>query len=194
MRLRRGRIALALCASLGCASGSATGPVRPEPAAGKIVHYQPLEMAGDARQAGQAVILGTDEANGSTVLILPAAATPVLVDAMTVGRADAAGGAAHAIVLTSAPAAPAASPAAPGGAEPAGPVQVGGGDDGAAGARWRADAWSAALVATSALGKDLADAALSATPAGPVDGPASALLAGGFVAAMLGDAIDPAAT
>jgi hypothetical protein len=201
MRLRRGAIALALCAPLGCAPAPGSRPARPAPAVGQVKHYQPLEMAGDARQAGQAVILGTDEANGSTVLALPAAPTPVVVDAMTVARADAAGGASHAIVLTSAPAPGAAiaatattTRAAPGDAEPAAPVQVGGGDDGAAGARWRADAWSAALIATTALGKDLADAALSATPAGAVDGPASALLAGGFVAAMLGDTIDPAAT
>jgi hypothetical protein len=193
MRLRRGAIALALCAPLGCAPAPGPRPARPEPTVGRVKHYQPLEMAGDARQAGQAVILGTDEANGSTVLALPAATTPVVVDAMAAGRADAAaGGAAHAIVLTSAPA-PSTGVAAPGG-EPAGPVQVGGADEGAIGARWRADAWSAALVATTALGKDLASVALSATPAGPIDGPAAALLAGGFVAAMLGDAVDPTAT
>src|SRR5215468_11617059 len=108
MRLRRGGIALA----------PVPRPVRPEPAVGQVKHYQPLEMAGDARQAGQAVILGTDEANGSTVLALPAAATPVVVDAMTVGRADAAGGAAHAIVLTSAPAASGATAASGSAAAP----------------------------------------------------------------------------
>src|SRR5215468_8588949 len=128
MRLRRGGIALA----------PRPAPARPEPAVGRVKHYQPLEMASDARQAGQAVILGTDEANGSTVLTLPAAATPVVVDAMTVGRADAAAGAAHAIVLTSAPAPnPAAAATAPA-AEPVDPVLVGGGDEGAARARWRA--------------------------------------------------------
>lgn len=75
------------------------------------------------------------------------------------------------------------------------PVQVSGADaPGPAAARWRGEAWAAAAVAAGALGKDLADVTLSATPAGAVDGPASALLAGGFAAAMLGDTIDPAAT
>src|SRR5215468_1897627 len=124
MRLRRGGIALA----------PRPAPARPEPAVGRVKHYQPLEMASDARQAGQAVILGTDEANGSTVLALPAAAMPVVVDAMTVGRADATvAGAAHAIVLTGAPApntAAAPAPATPA-TEPPGPVQVGGGEEGA---------------------------------------------------------------
>ncbi|HMG53446.1 MAG TPA: hypothetical protein VK601_08185, partial [Kofleriaceae bacterium] len=88
-----------------------------------------------------------------------------------------------------------ASPPSTGDAgEPVPPVQVGGAESGGpAAARWRADAWSAAAVAATALGKDLAGMALSATPAGPVDGPASAALAGGFVAAMLGDPIDAAA-
>src|SRR5215468_6151366 len=117
MRLRRGGIALA----------PRPAPARPEPAVGRVKHYQPLGMASDARQAGQAVILGTDEANGSTVLALPAAAMPV-------GRADATvAGAAHAIVLTGAPApntAAAPAPATPA-TEPPGPVQVGGGEEGA---------------------------------------------------------------
>lgn len=181
MRLRSA-VALALCAT---ACGPAQGPARPVPLAGRVVRYQPLEMQRDARQPGQAVILGTDDANGSTVLAIPVAATAVVVSAMTEGSAGRPGEL-QPIVLTSAP-------RAPGGEPPVSPVQVGGADEGALAARWRAGVWAAALVAATALGKDLGDLALDATPGGPVEGTASALLAGGFAAALIGNALDPAA-
>ena len=224
-------IALALCAALSC--GAPPRPARPGLSQGTVKRYRPLEIAGDARRADQAMILGSDEANGSTVLSLPAAPTPIVVTALAVTRGGAGPvtGVAQPIVLGSAAASTGAGPGAPssttvpdaasGGPSAAGasappgdpsvpaatavlavpgaatapaPLQVDGADDSPAGARWRAGAWSAALVASTALGKDLADVALSATPAGPVDGTASALVAAGFVAVMLGDSLDPAAT
>ncbi|HEX4420701.1 MAG TPA: hypothetical protein VH165_22455, partial [Kofleriaceae bacterium] len=73
----RGALALVLCAALGC--GGPAGPVHPTPLTGSTRHYAPLGMRDDARQPGQAVLLGTDDANGSTVLPLPAVAAPVVV-------------------------------------------------------------------------------------------------------------------
>jgi hypothetical protein len=238
MRLRRDAIALLLGASAAC--GPPPVPARPAPELGRVVYYQPLAMVSDARRPELAVFLATDEANGSTVLRLPAVAAPVVVDAMAMLRSE--GGAAsadmQAIVLTGAPrlasspgvagpssgtatsrhepaggasAGSASTDAASAGGASAGvasaggasvgsasangaPVQVTGVADGAAGARWRADAWLAAQVAAAAIGKDLADVVVSATPSGPIDGPASALVATGLVAALLGGAIDPSAT
>jgi hypothetical protein len=265
----RGATALALCTALSC--GPPPRPARPGLAQGTVKRYRPLEISSDARRADLAVVLGTDDANGSTVLPLPAAPAPIVVSALAVDRGGGpASGTAQAIVLTSTAGGGASTPsgaagcanasgvASPGngshgssspsnaadpwrassppsantssGSNPpndantlgasnpppgpnapgpsagstavsasttagaAVPVQVDGADDSLAGARWRAGAWSAALVASTALGKDLADVALSATPAGPVEGTASALVAAGFVAVMLGDSLDPAAT
>src|SRR5215510_14536796 len=149
MRLR-GAVALALYMALAC--GPAQGPARPVPLAGRVVRYQPLEMQRDARQPGQAVILGTDDANGSTVLAIPVAATVVVVHAPTLGRA--AGGPPtgdlQPIVLTSAPRSPGVAPLIS-------PVQTGGADEAAPAVRWRAGVWAAALVAATALGKDVGD-------------------------------------
>lgn len=182
------RAALVLGLGLGCGPGPA--PARPAPAVGRVVHYRPLELARDARQPGQAVILGTDDTGGSTVLAIPVAATIVVVYPPAVGRA----GELPAVVLTSAARGP--GPGAPAdAARPGGPVEVGGaGEADAAAARWRAGVWSAALAAATALGKDLGDLALEATPAGPIDATASALVGGGLLAALIGDTIDPAAT
>ncbi|TMQ16135.1 MAG: hypothetical protein E6J90_24280 [Deltaproteobacteria bacterium] len=183
MRLACGAIALALAAP-GCRPAAAPVTARPEPVRGEVVQYQPLAMRGDARRADQAVILGSDDAGGSTVLALPVAAGFVVVDAIAsrTGAAEL-----QPIVLTRGSRAPDA-PAPDGG------LVVHGGDAGAAAARWRADAWSAALVAATALGKDVGDLALEATPGGSIDATASALVAGGFVALLAGDAGAPAAT
>ncbi|HEY0194032.1 MAG TPA: hypothetical protein VGC42_23100, partial [Kofleriaceae bacterium] len=162
---------LALWAALGC-GGAAP---RPTPTlAGATVHYAPLAMRDDARRPTQAVVLGTDEADGSTVLALPAVARAVTVDA-PVGRELVA------IALSAAPGPSAAIT----GALPA--------SDGAA--RWNAGLWSAALAAADALGKDLPDLAWSATPARAAEQiAASALIAAGWLASATGEAVDPAAT
>jgi hypothetical protein len=278
MRICRGALAVVLCAALGC--GGPQGPARPAPLVGRTLHYQPLGMKADAALPGQAVILGTDDADGSTVLPLPIATSTAVVHAMVVerGGAEPATGRWIAITLTTSPAPPpavvpappAASPPAavppgtppptvpatppgtppgsaatatppptvpsaapatvpatppptvpatpPGSAATATPPptvpgtapataatasppvpairapQVGAGDP-AAGARWRAGLWSAALVAATTLGKDLHDVTFSAVPASPIDSAAaSALIAAGFLATLTGAPIDPQAT
>jgi len=190
MRILRPALAPALCAALelaGC--GGPHAPVQPAPLVGHTQHYQPLGMTADAKLPGQAVILGTDETNGSTVLPLPTTPSTAVVDAMvaTPSGSGPASGRMIAVTLTTAPAvatAPAAGEA----------LQVGPSDP-AADARWRQGLWRAAFVAATALGKDLHDVTFQAVPASPAVGAAaSALLAGGFLATMTGAKIDPAAT
>jgi hypothetical protein len=82
-----------------------------------------------------------------------------------------------------------ASPSGLRGAVPPGTAET------VAGARWNAGLWRAALVAAATLGKDVPDLALSAMPAGSIEGvAASALIATGWIAAHTGAAIDPSAT
>src|ERR1051326_5703187 len=51
---------------------------------GSVKTYQPLGIKDDAKAPSQAVILGTDDKNGSTVLKLPATGSKASVDAMFV--------------------------------------------------------------------------------------------------------------
>ncbi|HEU4731373.1 MAG TPA: hypothetical protein VFT22_25945, partial [Kofleriaceae bacterium] len=205
MSNRRRSLALALCAALGC--GAPSGATRPTALAGTR-HYPPLAMKADAQRPDQAVILGTDDTNGSTVLPLAATVHVVVVDAM-VARHDGAriSGDTISITLTAAPNQPAepraetaaaGGPGLPAAQEPSAPAVYGalpsGSSEGAA-ARWSAGLWSAAMAAASALGKDIDDLAFSAMPAGAPDGIASsALLSAGFVATLTGANVDPAAT
>jgi hypothetical protein len=208
----RGALALTLCGALGC--GAPTGAARPVPFAGTTKHYQPLAMKADAKRPGQAVILGTDDTNGSMVLPLPITPRTAVVDAMFVrhGGAGPVSGDSVAVILTTAPAVPtaptaptattASSPTATTANAPIAPtppsiygVVPPGASDASTGARWNAALWSAAFVAATTLGKDLGDVTFSAVPAGPTDGvAASALIAGGFLATMTGEPIDPGAT
>ncbi len=190
MRLLRRALAPTLCAALalgGC--GSPHHPVPPAPLVGHTQHYPPLGMASDVKLPGQAVILGTDESNGSTVLPIPTTPSTAVVDAMVVTPSGSgpASGRTIAITLTTAPAAP--------NRQTAGETLQVGTSASAADARWRQGLWRAAFVAANALGKDLHDITFSAVPASPAeDAAASALLAGGFLATMTGAKIDPAAT
>lgn len=190
MRIRRRALAPMLCAALelaGC--GGPHRPVPPAPLVSRTQHYQPLGMTADAKLPGQAVILGTDETNGSTVLPIPTTTSTAVVDAMVVtpGGSGPASGRTIAVTLTTAPAAPNAPPAGDA-------LQIGTADP-PADARWRQGLWRAAFVAATALGKDLHDITFSAVPASPAEGAAaSALIAGGFLATMTGAKIDPAAT
>jgi len=199
MRILCRALAPALCAVLvlgGC--GRPPAPVPPAPLVVRTAHYAPLGMASDARLPGQAVILGTDESNGSTVLPLPTTPRTGVVDAMVVtpGGSGPASGRMIAITLTTAPAvatAPAstasANAAATGDALQVGPSAP------SADAGWRQGLWRAAFVAATTLGKDLHDVSFQAVPASPAGGTAApALLAGGFLATMTGAKIDPAAT
>ncbi|MEP6861966.1 MAG: S16 family serine protease [Deltaproteobacteria bacterium] len=152
----------------------------------RVITYGPLGARGDAKRPNQAVILGTDDKNGSTVLPLPAAQAKVTVDAMYVqmGGSGPATGGMTPVKLAIAP-------------NPDQSVQVGIYEEfnGGTGAQWRAGVWVAAIVAAGVLGKDLTDFTFSASSGGYIDGAsASGLMAGGFLAAMTGSEVDPKAT
>ena len=151
-----------------------------------IKTYSPLGHKADAKSRKQAVILGTDANDGSTVLHLPAAPPKAEVDAMFVKPAgtDPASGGMTPVKLSASPTTD-------------GTVEVGVYEEFAngTGTQWRAGVWMSALVAASTLGKDLTDYAFAASSGGFIDGPsASGLMAGGFLAAMTGVPIDPTAT
>jgi hypothetical protein len=109
---RRSALALLLCSALGC--GAPTGTARPVAFIGSTKHYEPLAMRADAKRPGQAVILGTDETNGSTVIPLPTTPHTAVVDAMFVkhGGTVQVSGDTVAVILTTAPNAP--DPGVPG--------------------------------------------------------------------------------
>ena len=180
----RGAVALPLVLTLSC-GGPQSGSTSPAGGGGAQKAYQPLTIRDDAKNALQAVILGTDDKNGSTVLPLPAQPTKGLVDAMFVKLApEGASGGSTPVKL---------------GTEPNkdGSVQVGIYEElaGGTGSQWRAGVWVSAFVAASTLGKDLTDFSFSAASQGYIDGAsASGLMAGGFLATMTGEKIDPAAT
>jgi uncharacterized protein len=148
--------------------------------------YEPLTIKADAKAPNMALILGTDERNGSTLLRLPATQSNVLVDAMFVklgGNEKASGG--------STPVKLATTPNADG------TVQVGIFEEmsGGTGQQWRAGVWVSAFVAANTLGKDLTDFTFTASSGGYIDGAsASGLMAGGFLATIIGDKIDPTVT
>ncbi len=172
-----------LIGALSC-GGSQRGSDTQEPP--RVITYGPLGIKSDAKQPNQAVILGTDAKNGSTVLSLPTATTKGIVDAMYVelgGGKKATGG--------STPVKLATSP------NPDQAVQVGVYEEfsGGTGPQWRAGVWVSAIVAAQVLGKDLTDFTFSATSGGYIDGAsASGLMTGGFLAGMTGQPIDPLAT
>ncbi len=164
-----------LSAILGVTSscGGPRAPVRPVALVGTVKHYAPLAMAVDAAAPGQAVMLGSDDRDGSTVLVLPTAPPAVVVDAM-IGWAPVTR---VAIIATSAPAVAAATAPGP------------------SGTRWPAELVRARQVATELLGKQLTEVSLTAVPAGSAEHATVApLLAGAFLAALTGERIDPAAT
>ena len=161
------RAALAIYACALACGGPERGTLPAAPA--KVIAYGPLGMKADAKTPGRAVMLGTDDRNGSTVIQLAAGSATASVDA---------------IELATAP-------------NPEQVVQVRIRDARArtVGPEWRAGVWSSALVAATVLGKDLTDVAFSATSGSDIDdASASGLLAAGFLAALTGAPIDPAAT
>ncbi|MGE5181398.1 MAG: hypothetical protein ACM31C_05030 [Acidobacteriota bacterium] len=158
-------------ALLSCGGSQHTTTSAPTPVSVKT--YRPLGIRADAKAPRQAVILGTDANDGSTVLPLPAAQATGRVDAMFVSTG---GGGLSPIELATAP-------------DLDGGVQV------ATGPAWRAGVWGAAIVAASVLDKDVTDFTFSATSGGVSDGAsASALIAAGFLATLTGAPIDPQAT
>ncbi|CAN5608235.1 hypothetical protein BH11MYX1_BH11MYX1_07750 [soil metagenome] len=176
-------VALATTLALSCV-GSQRGTAPEEQP--RVITYGPLGSKTDAKQPNQAVILGTDAKNGSTLLPLPTTTTKGIVDAMYVemgGGKKATGGSTPVKLATS----PNSDQA----------VQVGVYEEfsGGAGPQWRAGVWVSAIVAAQLLGKDLTDFTFSATSGGYIDGAsASALMTAGFLAGMTGAPIDPTVT
>jgi hypothetical protein len=142
----------------------------------EVKTFAPLGMKTDAKAPNQAVILGTDAHNGSTILPLAGAQPRTYVDALfTKAPGDAAGG------ITSVKLATAPTP------DGSGQVGVFEAFAGGTSAQWRASVWASAVVAATALNKDLAEFTFSATSTGYIDGAsASGLIAAGFLAAMTG--------
>src|SRR5215475_3309282 len=69
----------------------------------EVKTYGPLGIRADAKSPHQAVILGTDTNNGSTVIPLPASSGKTLVDAMFVKLAQPITGGLSPVKLTTAP-------------------------------------------------------------------------------------------
>ena len=175
---------VALAALVACSS-SHTGktPQKPTGPTTSTKEFQPLGIKTDAKLPNQAVILGTDEKNVSTILVLPGASSKGLVDAMYVKRGTSSGGQTP-VKLGTAP-------------NSDGSVQVGIFEEmaGGTGPQWRAGVWVSAFVAANTLGKDLTDFSFTASSNGYIDGAsASGLMAGGFLATITGEKIDPAVT
>lgn len=176
-KLRRAAALLSLAAC----GASATPTAKPDPAHRA---YRPLTIKADAKSVHQAVILGTDAQNGSTLLPLPALGAKRTVDVMWLKLAPQLAGGLSPVKIGTAP-------------NTDGTVEVGVFEElaGGTGAQWRAGIWVAAFVAASALGKDLTDFSFSAASGGYIDGAsASGLMAAGFLATMTGAPIDPAFT
>src|SRR5690349_7464869 len=79
----RGVLAAALVISCG---GTRSTTPKPEPPL-EVKTYGPLGIKADSKAPNQAVILGTDDRNGSTILPLPVAQGNTAVDAMFVKMA-----------------------------------------------------------------------------------------------------------
>ena len=181
-----GRRALAAVLVLSCGGQQGTGPGTPSLGPSTVKAYDPLGARRDAKQSNQAVILGTDEKNGSTVMPLPASQSKATVDAMWVkmGGKEPASGGSTPVKLVTAPNAD-------------GSVQVGIYEElsGGTGPQWRAGVWIAAFVAATTLNKDLTDYTFSASSGGYIDGAsASGLMAAGFLSSMTGARVDAGVT
>ena len=163
-----------------------SGPEAPHAPPSSQKTFAPLAIKSECKAPSQAVILGTDERNGSTVVPIVNALAKGTVDAMFVklgGKSPASGGLSP-VKLSTAP-------------NTDGSVQVGIYEElaGGTGTQWRAGVWMSAFVAAHTLGKDLTDFTFSASSSGYIDGAsASGLMAAGFLAAITGARTDPTAT
>ena len=173
--------------AIACGPKGASKPVdKGTPIAGDKKDFQPLGIKKDAKAPNQAVILGTDDKNGSTIIKLPTVETFGKVDAMFVrmGGGQPASGGSSPVKLSTGP-------------NPDRSVRVGLYEElaGGAGPQWRAGVWVASITAANTLGKDLTDFSFSASSGGYIDGAsASGLMTAGFLATMTGAEIDPLAT
>ncbi len=183
----RGALALSVFALACGPKGTTTKPQdKGTPVAGDKKDFKPLEIKQDAKNVNQAVILGTDDKNGSTIIKLPAVESRGKVDAMFVrmGGGQPASGGSSPVTLSTGP-------------NPDRSVRVGLYEElaGGAGPQWRAGVWVASITAANTLGKDLTDFTFSASSGGYIDGAsASGLMTAGFLATMTGAEIDPLAT
>ncbi|MEO8701520.1 MAG: S16 family serine protease [Kofleriaceae bacterium] len=181
------RRALALFLITFACGGPKTGTNTGKPLPGTTTkQFQPLTIKEDAKAPNQAVILGTDDKNGSTIVKLPITDSSGTVDAMFVrmGGGQPASGGSSPVKLTTSP-------------NKEKTVQVGIYEElsGGAGPQWRAGVWVSAIIAANTLGKDLTDFKFSASSGGYIDGAsASGLMTGGFLATMTGEKIDPTVT
>jgi uncharacterized protein len=178
------RVVAVVCLALSC-GGPQRRASKDDPAF-EVKTYGPLGIKADSKAPNQAVILGTDIKDGSTIIPLPVAAGKTVVDAMFVKLGDGKDvtGGVSSVKLSTAP-------------NRDGSVQVGIFEEfaGGTGPQWRAGVWVSAFVAATTLNKDLTDFTFSATSGGYIDGAsASGLMAAGFLAAMTGAAIDPTVT
>ena len=172
-------------ALVACTPPPAAPKSGPTPVAGGPAQIRPLAFAAEAKRGDAALILGTDDRGGSTVVPLAVGERKVLVDSLYVmtGGGTAIGGVGP-VELTAA-------------TSTAGQVRVGIFEDvsGGLGPSWRAGVWTASLVAADVLGKDLTDLTFTAAASGRVDGAsASGLMTAGYLAALLGHAVSPEAT
>ncbi|HTR49057.1 MAG TPA: hypothetical protein VMJ10_00040 [Kofleriaceae bacterium] len=186
MTILRGAALAALALSCGSTQRAPTPGTESTAGAVQVKTYGPLGARTDSKLPRQAVILGTDEHNGSTIVPIPATQAQALVDAMFVreGGKDPATGGMTPVKLSTAP-------------NPDQSVQVGVFEEmaGGTGPQWRAGVWVSAIVAATTLNKDLTDFTFSASSGGFIDGAsASGLMAGGFLAAITGAPVDPKAT
>lgn len=175
------RLALVLFV-LSC--GGSQTPSTPTGGGSAQKDYKPLTIKDDAKSPNQAVILGTDAKNGSTIVKLPATGMKGTVDAMWVKLGPQVSGGSTPVKLNTSPNADHT-------------VEVGVFEEmaGGTGSQWRAGVWVSAFVAANTLGKDLTDFQFSAASGGYIDGAsASGLMAGGFLATMTGEKIDPTVT
>ncbi len=174
---------LAACVVVACGSPQRAEKLKPAPPL-EVKTYGPLGSKADAKSPNKAVILGTDDKDGSTVVPLAAIAATVTVDAMVVRLSPDVAGNLTRVKVTTAP-------------NPDQSVQVGIFEEfsGGTGPQWRAGVWVSAFVAATALGKDLTDFTFSASSSGHIDGAsASGLIAAAFLASITGAKIDPTAT
>ena len=154
--------------------------------AGTPKDVKPMAIKTDAKAPNQALILGTDDKNGSTVIPLPTAAETADVDALYVkaGGSDAPTGGFSPVQLSTLP-----------NQDQTVEVSIAEQMPDGTGRQWRTGVWVSAFVAATTLNKDLTDFKFKASSVGYIDGPsASGLMAGGFLATMTGTPIDPTAS
>lgn len=177
------RLVLVVSTMVSC-GGSQSTTTQPTGGTTTQKDYKPFTIKDDAKSPNQAVILGTDANNGSTIVKLPATNTRGTVDAMWVKLGPSVSGGSTPVKLGTTPSTDHV-------------VEVGVFEEmaGGTGSQWRAGVWVSAFVAANTLGKDLTDFQFSAASGGYIDGAsASGLMAGGFLATMTGEKIDPNVT